>query len=92
MKYLFDQTNIKNNIIYFPLWRIQYTKFRPWTWEERYDILTTYADKKVWTHDCCVLGAILLEPDCNFCPTCGANRLNEPSDEAIHEYMEFAYD
>ena len=88
--YTYDQTNIKNNIIYFPLWRVKYLKHRPWTWEERYDL--HISDDDSWTHNCRELGAIMFKKQYNHCPYCGANKLNEPSEEAVHDYMELNYD
>jgi len=90
--YTYDQTNIKNNVIYFPLWRVKYLKYAPWTWEERYDIQCLNQDDKPWTHNCIKLGNIVLKGSFDYCPTCGASKLNEPSDEAIHDYMELNYD
>ena len=88
----FNQTNIKNNIIYFPSWRVKYLKYKPWEWEERYDILTTNEPNTLWTHNCVLLGAIVLKSKYNYCPTCGASKLNEPNEEAIYDYMELNYD
>ena len=88
----YDQTNIKNNIIYFPLWRVKYLKHRPWSWEERYDIISVSDEHPPWTHNSRVLGGILLESHRKFCPNCGANRLNEPTTEQIINYMDLNYE
>ena len=90
--YTYDQTNIKNNIIYFPLWRIKYTKYAPWTWEERFNILNTLQHEGAWTHNCLKLGTTMYQSTTINCPYCGANKLNEPSEDAIHDYMELNYD
>jgi len=90
--YTYDQTNIKNNIIYFPLWRVKFLKYRPWTWEERYDILNTLGQEGNWSHNCIKLGTTLYKSNIECCPYCGASKLNEPSEDAIHDYMELNYE
>jgi len=90
---LYNQTNIKNNIIYFPLWRIKPNKhYVPWTWESRYLCLVTNITMDRWAHNCRVLGAISLDNKIDACAFCGAIRDNEPSDDAVYDYMEIEYD
>jgi len=53
-------------------------------------ILITTDTARKWTHNCIQFGALVL--DTEFCPHCGASKLNEPSEGAIHDYMELNYD
>ena len=88
----YDQTNIKNNIIYFTLWRVKYLKYGQWDWEARYNQLARVNPIESWTHSCIKKGAINVSTKWAKCPFCGASKLNEPSEEAIHDYMELNYD
>lgn len=81
----YDQVNIKNNIIYFPLWRLKHGKYLLWSWEDRYLYLLK---SNFWLHNCMCTGQITINNKYIKCDSCGAVRENEPSEEAVDLYME----
>jgi len=89
---MYNQTNIKNNIIYFPLWRIKPIEYTPWTWESRYLSVVSIDAVNRWPHNCRRLGAITLAEKVDFCQYCGARKENEPTIDAIMDYMEIEYE
>jgi len=92
-KFDYNITNIENNVMYFPLWRIRVAeRFQKWSWESRYMHLMDTRLEKYWTHNCPKIGKTYIDNSYKQCPYCKANRLSEPENDTILNYMDNEYE